>query len=151
MNWRRKITTMQIHIRAASALSETKTHCFYTSLCFNFQPSQVKMIQTLLITTLLFSVHLVNAAVIDSRINTASPTLDKRQFQPYATQAPNVTDTISLGSQLNTGLDLDVLAQKGELAATNNLISLLKYEKQQDPKLYNAAKVFYTSFAIDFY
>jgi hypothetical protein len=46
-----------------------------------------------------------------------------------------------MSNQLNIGIDLDVLALQGELAATNDLITLLKTEKQQNLQLFSAAKV----------
>jgi hypothetical protein len=47
------------------------------------------------------------------------------------------------GNQASIGIDLDVIAQQGQLAATNDLITLLKATATPNIVLYNAARVCY--------
>jgi hypothetical protein len=93
-------------------------------------------------TAILFIASFTSAAVINGVQPVTAPNKGSA-IQPAAA-APalaNPNDTATMSSQLNIGIDLDVLAQQGELAATNDLISLLQTEKQKNTQLFNAAKV----------
>jgi hypothetical protein len=100
------------------------------------------MTRFLFTTTILLVASFTSAAVINGPNQAPAPSKGGAIKPSTATPTvSNSTDTVTMSNQLNIGIDLDVLALQGELAATNDLITLLKTEKQQNLQLFSAAKV----------